>query len=141
MPFSSAKDRMPDMYTSNGFCFCVTGTAQCGRKKTETCGITDTISSLYDTKFRKVQTLRPSTVEKCLDQLDWPYEMGVMRDDTFMWGRTRDSKRMRRDAGTCDVTDRLPPFWYRYVILCCLMLRYVMLCYVMLCNVMLCYVM
>jgi hypothetical protein len=110
-------NRMPTIYTSNGFCFCVTGSDKCGVSETESpgklCGFTDTVKSLYDKQSRRSQTLTTG-IDRCNDQLDWPYEGGLMRDGTIMTSRT-DTDKQYLQPSTCDITDRLPPFWYRYM--------------------------
>jgi hypothetical protein len=114
MTFSSASDRMSDVYTSNGFCFCVDSVLKCAQTESKDCGIKQTIRSLHDHHTRPVRTIRPISTPTCVDQLDWPYERGTLRDGTVMHARNSDSKRMSENKRTCDVTDRLPPFWYRY---------------------------
>jgi hypothetical protein len=113
-------NRMPNIYTSNGFCFCVSNPSKCtvmggqdGKQDTQQCSIEDTIKSLYDNVLRKSHTLTAST-SQCIDQIDWPYEGGKMRDGTVMGARRADGTQYPT-PDVCDITDRLPPFWYRYM--------------------------
>jgi hypothetical protein len=106
--------RMPVIYTSNGFCFCVQQATACSQPDGSVCGFTQTVRSLYDQTWRKSTTLTAGTADPCVDQLDWPYEGGTMRDGTVMANRKKDDSRNSHPVD-CDITDRLPPFWYRYM--------------------------
>jgi hypothetical protein len=116
MPFSTAKARMPDLYTSNGFCFCSGKLSNCYEaRNTSTCSKMDNTRALFDQQRRRTKTYQ-SNNEPCVEQLDWPYERGALRDGSVMDARTPLSvmKHVNDTLRTCDVTDRLPPFWYRY---------------------------
>jgi hypothetical protein len=114
MEFSTST-RMPNIFTSNGFCFCVSNAEACiVQNNTNTvCTFENTIKSLHDQTLRKSKTLL-STSNGCRDQLDWPYVSGRMRDDTVVMGRKRDGL-PNINPDVCDISDRLPPFWYRYM--------------------------
>jgi hypothetical protein len=99
---------LPDLYTSNGFCICSLKPEACVREQHESCGVRDTVKSLWDETLRKVEHLKLST--SCSEQFDWPYFGGTMRDGTVSVGFAPQTAQ-----GTCDVTDRLPVFKYRYV--------------------------
>lgn len=105
--------RLPDIFTVNGFCMCPyvgagTPTASnCQFESTDlNCGYQATLSSIYDQQWRDWTVKKIPLDTKCTDQLDWPYENGTMRDST--------TKRVGQKS-TCDVTDRLPKFKFRYV--------------------------
>ena len=48
-----------------------------------------------------------SASDVCKDQLDWPFESGIMRDISFHPGMNDETK-------PCNVLDRIPMFQYRY---------------------------
>jgi hypothetical protein len=71
----------------------------------------ETIKSLYDQKLRTTRLLlsssSSSSTQKCRQQLDWPFELGTMRDGMPMLGKNDVSQ-------PCNVLERIPPFKYRY---------------------------
>lgn len=107
--FSSLYSRLGNIHTSNGFCYCL-NKEQCQVKHSaldSSCTLLETIRSLYDQKFRTAQVLTTAS-NVCKDQLDWPFEQGVMRDRSIYGGRNSASEQ-------CNTLDRLPLFQYRYV--------------------------
>jgi hypothetical protein len=80
-------------YTSNGFCACAS--PPCKTCKSDE----DALSGIWQTA-----TAAPSG---CVNQVDWPYPGGELRDAS-QYGNTL-------GASTCGILDRLPPFKYRYV--------------------------
>lgn len=110
--------RISKVFTSNGFCFCETlESCRVKHGRASNCTLKETIMSLYDKRYRRAELLldtgdpvlarRGQARTVCTDQLDFPFEGGVMRDGMRHTGRndrTRD----------CSVIDRLPPFMYRY---------------------------
>jgi hypothetical protein len=112
MSYASGKNRVGNMYTSNGFCTCTIADSCKTLNSTTLCGVVDTIKSLYDQNLRDlliVQQVRTS----CQAQLDWPYEAGTLRDGTVVHARDT-SGRYIDSQSSCDVMDRLPPFRYVY---------------------------
>jgi hypothetical protein len=97
-------NRLPDIFTSNGFCFCDSSPDACTVAQDDLCGLKDTASSLFDETFRIAKSLRNNS---CLEQLDWPFVSGVLRDGS----QTNTSS----PNAPCDVNPRLPPFVYRYM--------------------------
>lgn len=104
----SIEASLPELFTSNGFCICAASMDQCTRSQDADCGVRDTMNSLHDSKFRKVKHLL-ATGGVCHTQFDWPYWPGTMRDGTIAKGHG-----LGEDTN-CDISDRLPPFKYRYV--------------------------
>jgi hypothetical protein len=80
-------------YTSNGFCACTS--PPCKTCKSDE----DALNGIWQTA-----TAAPSG---CVNQMDWPYPGGELRD-TSQYGNTL-------GTSTCGILDRLPPFKYRYV--------------------------
>lgn len=108
--FSSLFSRLGNIHTSNGFCYCLEA-SQCqvlhSSSQNSDCTLLETIRSLYDQKFRVAKVLTTASSDMCLQQLDWPFEPGIMRDGTF-------NKARNDPAKACNVMDRLPLFQYRY---------------------------
>lgn len=106
--FSSLYDRLANVLTSNGFCYCV-NPRDCQIDHTDTananCTLLETIRSLYDQKYRRVRLLHRGV--PCTQQLDWPFEPGWMRDSSPNAG-------INKAEDACNVLDRLPPFQYAY---------------------------
>ena len=102
--------RLATVHTSNGFCLCKIP-QHCSVLETvqnSNCTLLQTIRSLYDQQYRRVELLLgPSSSLPCLQQLDWPFEGGTMRDGSVDTGRNL--------AQECNTVDRLPPFMYRSV--------------------------
>ena len=109
--FSSMYPRLANVMTSNGFCYC-DSVAACQVPHTASenkdCTLLETIRSLYDQKLRNIRLLSTST---CTQQLDWPFEPGVMRDGMPNTGVNGTANAAQQ---SCNVLDRLPPFKYRY---------------------------
>lgn len=107
--FASLYDRLANVLTSNGFCYCV-NPVDCQVLHSDAanadCSLLETIRSLYDQRYRRIRLLSRGG-SSCGQQLDWPFEAGWMRDKSPNGGRNRPS-----DA--CNVLDRLPPFRYAY---------------------------
>jgi hypothetical protein len=103
--------RMATLYTSNGFCSCAK-LRDCLQEKEDDCGFRDTAGALYDGVERPARTF--SGASRCLDQLDWPYQAGNMRDGSTMDSRNPDDT-PGNSSSPCDVSERLPRFWYRFV--------------------------
>jgi hypothetical protein len=109
-----------NMRTTNGFCVCqqsVTNTnnpyVNC-RQSIQTsneCGFLQTISSLYDKNWRSSMVGKGNNRGGCVEQLDWPYTGGKLRDGRHMT-LSRDLNRTE-----CNLLDRLPAFQYRYTYL------------------------
>lgn len=96
---------MAPIYTSNGFCFCQ-DPAACKINKNQwgnTCGLDSVIRSLIDEQERPVVTLDQ---QKCIEQTDWPFVAGALRDGS--------SIDLRTAATPCNIMDRLPVFKYSY---------------------------
>lgn len=113
--FASLYNRLANVLTSNGFCYCV-DPLDCqvlhSDASNANCSLLETIRSLYDQKYRRIRLLlqrnsSTAAAAACKQQLDWPFEPGWMRDGSPNAGRNRDT-----DA--CNVLDRLPPFMYAY---------------------------
>jgi hypothetical protein len=110
--FSSVYNRLANVMTSNGFCYCVSA-ADCQVPHTSTwypeCTLLETIKSLYDQQYRTTQLVFPisSQAARCSKQLDWPFEPGTMRDGMPTSGENDATQ-------PCNVLDRIPPFRYRY---------------------------
>ena len=100
-------ENLRTVYTSNGFCFCNTF-AECQKKESAgtDCTLRDTIKSLYDQEYRRVELLLSDT-NICTKQLDWPFTKGITRDGMEVPARHQDKQ-------DCNVIDRLPPFLYAY---------------------------
>ena len=107
--FSSLYPRLANVMTSNGFCYCLAG-RDCQVLHSDTvnkdCGLLETIRSLFDQQYRPIRVLLPAQQKPCLQQLDWPFEAGMMRDTSIASGINDASQ-------ACNVLDRLPPFKYR----------------------------
>jgi hypothetical protein len=118
--FASLYDKLANVVTSNGFCYCVRGSdcqidggtePDAGRRE---CSLLETIRSMYDGRFRQVRHLTGASTPACAQQLDWPFVGGWMRDLSQAPARyTEAQARSATDEGTCNVLDRLPPFQYR----------------------------
>lgn len=106
--FTSLYNRLANVMTSNGFCFCV-DPKDCqvlhSDAQNADCSLLETIRSLYDQKPRRIRLLQKNA--SCTQQLDWPFEEGWMRDGSPNGG-------INDPAQPCNVLDRLPPFQYRY---------------------------
>ena len=111
--FASMYDRLANVLTSNGFCFCVDW-QDCQVAGTNgTCSLLDTVRSMYDGKFRETRLLTRND-RVCTKQLDWPFFGGRMRDTMVSPGRySAGQTSTEDDTDTCNVFDRLPPFQYR----------------------------
>ncbi len=108
--FISLYPILANIMTSNGFFYC-TDIKDCQILHTDNankeCTLLETIRSMYDQKHRPIRILRnPSTSPVCMQQLDWPFEAGFMRDGMPNLGMNDRSKQ-------CSVLERLPPFKYR----------------------------
>lgn len=110
--FSTLYDKLANVLTSNGFCFCV-DSRDCQATGSGTCSLLDTVRSMYDSKFRTTKLLTQSN-SVCTQQLDWPFAGGLMRDLMTSQSRYDGQNATETAAGTCNVFDRLPPFQYRY---------------------------
>ncbi len=120
--FSSLFNKLADVSTSNGFCFCVSwmdcqveSTDSTGNKE---CSLLETIRSMYDQKFRTTRLLTGRQNKRCTQQLDWPFVGGAMRDGSVSkerYSTDMPSTQVPSDSEkqTCNVLDRLPPFQYR----------------------------
>jgi hypothetical protein len=118
--FDTLYNKLADVSTSNGFCYCVRGSdcqinggtePDAGRRE---CSLLETIRSMYDGRFRQVRHLTGASTPACAQQLDWPFVGGWMRDLSQAPARyTEAQARSATDEGTCNVLDRLPPFQYR----------------------------
>lgn len=121
--FASLYDRLADVSTSNGFCYCVdvedcmVPSSAASQGSNQTCTLLDTIRSMYDGKFRSARLLTQND-PICTQQLDWPFVGGTMRDGSVSPPRYGDFAGSQvpttTTAGeTCNVIDRLPVFQYR----------------------------
>jgi len=119
--FNSLYDKLANVVTSNGFCYCVTWT-DCqvlSSSSTGDCTLLDTIRSMYDQTLRTSRLLvagsRNDSV--CTMQLDWPFAGGTMRDGSVSPERYSSPPGVQvpteGSGNTCNVLDRLPPFQYR----------------------------
>lgn len=109
--FSSLYSRLANVMTSNGFCYCDSVAACQVLHATTTnreCTLLETIRSLYDRKLRPVRILGGQAA--CNQQLDWPFEAGIMRDGMLNVGVNSSI-----NNPACNVLNRLPPFKYRQV--------------------------
>jgi hypothetical protein len=90
------------------------------------CTLLETISSMYDRRFRTVKLLT-QTDPVCTQQLDWPFIGGKMQDGSvslpryYHSGQPQQQQQQRQEqvpteseTNTCNVLDRLPVFQYRY---------------------------
>ena len=81
--FGSLYDKLANVVTSNGFCYCVSWW-DCQVASTDAvnkdCGLLETIRSMYDGKFRTARQLANKQDAVCMQQLDWPFVGGEMRD-------------------------------------------------------------
>jgi len=123
--FSSLYDKLADVSTSNGFCFCASwmdcqvDAADASATRRE-CSLLETIRSMYDQRYRTTRLLTGRHDRKCTQQLDWPFVGGAMRDGSVSPDRysgEMGSAQVPSDPlkKTCNVLDRLPPFQYRWV--------------------------
>ena len=113
--FASLYDKLANVVTSNGFCFCVDW-QDCQVLSTgKECTLLDTIRSMYDEKFRTTQLLTQDD-QVCTQQLDWPFVGGRLRDRMEVPSRYSSPAQVPTETAgnTCNVLDRLPPFQYRY---------------------------
>jgi hypothetical protein len=111
--FASLYNKLANVVTSNGFCFCVSW-QDCQVQSSSECSLIDTIKSMYDGKYRTTRLL-PSVKDKvCTQQLDWPFSGGIMRDGSVSVPRYS-APQVPTSDGTCNVLDRIPPFQYRYM--------------------------
>jgi hypothetical protein len=108
-----------DIRTSNGFCMCQHLEASSGTtdpysncrqsvQSNNDCSFLQTLSSLHDNTWRSSMVAKSFSMPGCVEQLDWPYTGGVLRD-----GRPMDAARMKNRT-ECNLLDRLPNFQYRY---------------------------
>lgn len=108
--FSSLYDRLANVLTSNGFCYCVDPTdcqvPHATASNNNNCTLLETIRSLYDQRYRSITLLQKKNAT-CMQQLDWPFEAGMMRDSSIHAGRNDPNE-------ACNVLNRLPPFQYAY---------------------------
>lgn len=109
--FSNLYDRLANVMTSNGFCYC-TNAADCQvlhtSQDSKDCTLLETIKSLYDQTQRTARLLLTTgTTNTCKQQLDWPFEPGTMRDGMPTTGINDGTK-------PCNVLDRIPLFKYMY---------------------------
>lgn len=95
----SPEDWTPVQYfTTGGMCVCTTF-EECvfAREDTGPCTLIDTIKASYDQEWREVFDLSPG----CIEQLDWPYSGGELRDG---------SKIEKKTTPKCSIFKRLPKF-------------------------------
>jgi hypothetical protein len=114
--FASLYDKLANVITSNGFCYCVDWIdCMVARESTvdKDCTLLETIRSMYDSKFRTIKLLTKND-QVCTQQLDWPFVGGTMRDGSASPPRFSASQvPTETEQNTCNVLDRLPPFQYR----------------------------
>jgi len=118
--FESLYDKLANVVTSNGFCFCVSWkdcqVASNIATAAKNCTLLETIRSMYDGKYRTTQLLASASDSVCTQQLDWPFVGGLMRDGSLSTARYPSSQvPTETTSGTCNVLDRIPPFQYRYM--------------------------
>lgn len=118
-PGAAAARVYANMRTANGFCVCqqtADGAAdpwrQCRtsvQSVRDECSFLQTLASLHDAQWRTsaVQKLYGDT-GGCVEQLDWPYTGGALRDGRNMT-HTRGGA-----VSECNLLDRLPEFQFRY---------------------------
>ena len=108
--------------TSNGFCYCPSGT----QSPQTQCLIPVTDRSHNCSLYKTIQALQGQWVQSyvfppqsagglptpCQMQLDWPYLDGVLRDGTGITGDFSDAS--DPVGRRCHLLDRLRPFQYRY---------------------------
>lgn len=116
--FGSLYDKLANILTPNGFCFCVDWqdcqVASSDMSSNRDCTLLETIRSMYDAKFRTTRLLTQND-QVCTQQLDWPFTGGLMRDMTESVPRyTQGQNPTEAATQTCNVLDRLPPFQYRW---------------------------
>ncbi|KAJ1465599.1 hypothetical protein T484DRAFT_1757294, partial [Baffinella frigidus] len=102
--------------TTNGFCYCqqesgdTDAYGQCRQpvQSADRCGFLQTLASLHDTTWRFSQVQKRVGGDTCVEQLDWPYTGGKLRD-----GRDMSHERVS-NRSECNLLDRMHDFQYRY---------------------------
>ena len=107
--------------TSNGFCFC-DSPASCQHKigGNELCSLSQTVEalSLNQGRWHKSKVDKGSLAGTCVEQVDWPYTGGQLRDGSFIgqgkWAYDKAGPDGAR-VSQCNLLDRMHDFEYRYV--------------------------
>jgi hypothetical protein len=107
--------------TSNGFCFC-DSRASCQHKigGNELCSLSQTVEalSLDQGRWHKSKVDKGSRTGACVEQVDWPYTGGQLRDGSFVgqgrWAAGQTGPGPAR-VSQCNLLDRMHDFEYKYV--------------------------
>ncbi|KAJ1468512.1 hypothetical protein T484DRAFT_3629701 [Baffinella frigidus] len=98
--------------TSNGFCYCESlEDCQLSLVNNGPCSFSDTVKALRDDVggWHTSMVMKGTRLSACVEQLDWPYTGGVLRDGS--WISSSDTTERTTD---CNLLDRIHDFEYRY---------------------------
>ena len=114
--------KVEGLRTSNGFCFCDSA-KPCAQPigGNGLCSLSQTVDSLSraDGRWHKSRVGNGLLASTCMEQVDWPYTGGQLRDGSFIgqggWVDKNQAGPGAARESTCNLLDRMHDFEYQYV--------------------------